>query len=173
MKQVGIFYGPLGGSTERVAKKIAELIGNENCSIRAVSQSSAEDLAEFDNIIFGIATIGNETWNSEPLKSGWFSFMSELEKTKLTGKKIALFGLGDHIRYAEHFVDAMGELNRLIARKGVKSIGWVPASEYTFNDSQALEGDMFVGLPVDEDFEESLTDERITSWINELKKEFI
>ncbi|MEE4115036.1 MAG: flavodoxin [Marinilabiliaceae bacterium] len=173
MKQVGIFYGPAGGSTEAVANKIAALIGADKCVTKAVSMASVDDLAEFENIIFGIATIGNETWNSEPLKSGWFSFMNDLEKADLSGKTIALYGLGDHIRYADHFVDAMGELKKVLAGKNVKLIGQVDAADYTFRDSKALEGDKFVGLPIDQDFEESLTDQRISSWIKELKKEFV
>ncbi len=172
MKQVGIFYGPLGGSTETVANKIAELIGKDNCSTKAVSLASVDDLTEFDNIIFGIATIGNETWNSDPMQSGWFSFINDLEKSDISDKTIAMFGLGDHIRYADHFVDALGELNRVLLEKDVKVIGQVDASDYTFRESKALDGDKFVGLPVDEDFEPSLTDERIKQWVDQLLKEF-
>ncbi len=172
MKQVGIFYGPVGGSTEAVANKIAALIGKDKCSTKAVSLSSVDDLAEFENIIFGIATIGNETWNSEPLQSGWFSFMNDLEKSDISGKTIALFGLGDHIRYADHFVDAMGELNKVLSEKDVSLVGQVDSSDYTFSESVALDGDKFVGLPVDEDFEPSLTDERIKQWVAQLLKEF-
>lgn len=172
MDRVGLFYGPVGGSTEKVAKKIAGLLGKSNCTLVPVGDAKAQDLDGFSNIIFGIATIGNETWNSEPVKSGWFTFMNELEKLDLKDKVISLYGLGDHIRYADHFVDAMGELNELLNRKGIKSVGRVPTSDYTFGESRAIEGTEFVGLPVDEDFEESLTDERLTDWVEKLKNEF-
>ena len=173
MEKVGIFYGPVGGSTERVAKKIADLIGENRADLVPVKEASLEELGGYSNIIFGIATIGNETWNSEPVKSGWFSFMHELENADLAGKNIAIFGLGDHIRYADHFVDAMGELNRLLAGKGIKTLGHVDSDDYTFRESKALDGDTFVGLPVDEDFEEALTDQRLNNWVNDLLKYFI
>lgn len=172
MKKVGIFFGPVGGSTEIVAKKIADLIGSDNCSIKAVKDASIEDLTEFDNLVFGIATIGNETWNSEPIQSGWFSFINDLENSELSNKTIAMFGLGDHIRYADHFVDAMGELYRIASAKNLDVVGKVPSSDYTFQDSKALEGDMFVGLPIDEEFEQSLSDQRIAEWVDQLGKEF-
>jgi flavodoxin I len=172
MKKIGIFYGPKGGSTEAVAMKIARLIGNDKCSLKAVSQASVGDLSAFDNIIFGIATIGNETWNSDPLQSGWFTFINDLEKAEISNKTIAMFGLGDHIRYADHFVDALGELNRILSEKDVSIVGQVDASDYTFRESKALNGDKFVGLPIDEDFEPSLTDDRIKQWVGEILKEF-
>lgn len=172
MKKIGIFYGPGGGSTEAVANKIARLIGEDKCSLSTVSQVSVDDLAGFDNIIFGIATIGNETWDSDPLQSGWFSFIGELEKAELSEKTIAMFGLGDHIRYADHFVDALGELYRILSEKDVRLVGQVDAADYTFNESRALDGDKFVGLPIDEDFEPSLTDDRIRQWVVDILKEF-
>jgi flavodoxin I len=172
MKKIGIFYGPVGGSTEKVARKIVDILGSDNCSLKAVSDSSVKDLDDFDNLIFGIPTIGNETWNSEPMKSGWFSFIHDLEKADISGKTIAIFGLGDHIRYADHFVDAMGELYKILSEKKLKLIGKVSSSDYTFRESKALEGDMFVGLPIDEDFEESLTDTRIEEWLAALKEDF-
>ncbi|MBS0010190.1 MAG: flavodoxin domain-containing protein, partial [Bacteroidales bacterium] len=132
----------------------------------------ARDIDKFDNIIFGIATIGKETWDAEPVKSGWFEFMPELEKADLQGKKIAIFGLGDHVRWPNHFVDAMGQVYRILQEKGVDTIGKVSPDDYTFDESEALIDGMFVGLPIDEDFEPDLTDIRIKEWMVQLKKEF-
>ena len=80
MKKTAIFYGPVGGSTESVAKKIQLLFGTDRCDLVAVRDASADDLDRYDNLIFGIATIGNETWNSEPVKSGWFTFFKSNRK---------------------------------------------------------------------------------------------
>lgn len=172
MKKTGIFYGPVGGSTEKVANKIAELFGHDSCAVKPVRDASISDLNDFDNLIFGIATIGNETWDSEPLKSGWFSFISELENADISNKTVAIFGLGDHIRYADHFVDSIGDLYSVLSKKDLKLVGKVDASDYTFRESKAVEGDMFLGLPIDEEFEQSLTDSRIEEWAQQLKKEF-
>ncbi|MBS0010108.1 MAG: flavodoxin domain-containing protein, partial [Bacteroidales bacterium] len=80
MKKIGIFYGPAGGRTEQVAKRIGLLLGENNHELICLNRSKARDIDKFDNIIFGIATIGKETWDAEPVKSGWFEFMPELEK---------------------------------------------------------------------------------------------
>ena len=172
MEKTGIFYGPVGGSTEAVANKIAAMIGKEKCDLVLVAKADAALLDRYDRLIFGIATIGNETWHSEPVKSGWFTFWGELEKAELESKVIAIFGLGDSVRYADHFVDAMGELNRVIEEKGGETVGHVDSSDYSFRESKALVGDMFCGLPVDEDFEASLTEARIADWVASLKVPF-
>jgi len=168
MKKTAIFYGPVGGSTEFVAKKMQEIIGIDNCDLLAVKDAVSNDLLKYDNLLLGIATIGNETWHSKPVKSGWFTFMNTLEKTNLDGKTVALFGLGDQIRYADHFVDAMGELFEIVKDKDVTIIGSVDPSDYDFRDSKAIHNGRFVGLPLDEDFESGQTRQRIENWINEL-----
>jgi len=66
----------------------------------------------------------------------------------------------------------MGELYRIVTSKDLDVVGKVSASGYTFSESKALSGDMFVGLPIDEEFEQSLTDQRIVEWVDQLKKEF-
>ena len=172
MNKTAVFYGPAGGSTENVARRIGELIGSDMCDLIPVGDATGDDLKEYKNIIFGIATIGNETWDSEPVKSGWFTFINELEEADLTGKVIALFGLGDHIRYPDHFVDAMGELYRIVNGKGVVPVGKVDQSGYEFNDSGAVVDNMFVGLPIDEVFEPDLTDKRIREWVSGIISEF-
>jgi flavodoxin I len=152
MKKIGLFYGPVSGSTERIAEKIWNLIGKEKCDLLKVRDSKKEDLARYDSIIFGISTIGAETWDAEAVKSGWFTFIHELTDADLTGKKFAIFGLGDQIRYPDHFVDAMGDLYEILSDKGSDTVGKVDPAGYQFTDSKALLNGKFVGLPLDEDF---------------------
>ena len=108
MKKIGIFYGPAGGRTEKVAKRIGQILGEEKYDLISLDKATVSDLNDYDNIIFGIATIGKETWDAEPVESGWFDFMPELEKASLHGKKIAIYGLGDPIRWPNYFVASMG-----------------------------------------------------------------
>jgi flavodoxin I len=165
MKKIGLFYGPVSGSTERIAEKIWNLIGKEKCDLLKVRDSKKEDLARYDSIIFGISTIGAETWDAEAVKSGWFTFIHELTDADLTGKKFAIFGLGDQIRYPDHFVDAMGDLYEILSDKGSDTVGKVDPAGYQFTDSKALLNGKFVGLPLDEDFQSDLTDSRIRAWL--------
>lgn len=172
MKKIGLFYGPVGGSTERVAELIHKILGAGKCDILKVRDSKKEDLSKYDNIIFGCSTIGTETWQSDQVKSGWFTFIHELGKADLKGKKIAIFGLGDQIRYPDHFVDAMGEIYEILKGMGVDTVGKVDPSGYQFTDSKALAGGKFVGLPIDEEFESDQTEKRIRIWLEDVLKSF-
>ncbi|TGG94359.1 MAG: hypothetical protein ERJ67_03035 [Aphanocapsa feldmannii 277cV] len=44
-------------------------------------------------------------------------------------------------------------------------------NDYTFDDSKSLDGDFFLGCPIDEDSESDLTDERLSRWVDQLKQE--
>lgn len=164
MNKIAIIYGPTAGSTERVAKKIAA-ITKDRCDLIPVGDAAIKAVNSYENIIFGLSTIGKETWRSDTKESGWFRFIHDLEEADLKSKKIAIFGLGDQVRYPDNFVDAMGELYSVIAKKGGDTIGKVDPSGYNFSDSHALIEGKFAGLPVDEEFEPDLTDKRIGDWV--------
>ncbi len=66
----------------------------------------------------------------------------------------------------------MGLLGKLIKNPGGEIFGKVSTEGYTFQDSDAIQEGMFIGLPVDEDFEPELTEERVSAWVNKLMKEF-
>jgi flavodoxin I len=66
----------------------------------------------------------------------------------------------------------MGLLGKLIKNQGGEIFGKVSTEGYTFQDSDAIIEGMFIGLPVDEDFEPELTEERVSAWVNKLMKEF-
>lgn len=55
----------------------------------------------------------------------------------------------------------------------VKIAGQVPDERYTYEESDAVIDGKWVELPLDEDNEYDLTDERLSKWVEELKKEFV
>ncbi len=171
-KRVGIFYGPVGGSTERVAKKIQEAFGNDLADLHTIKDCKAKDLDKYENIIFGCSTIGKETWQADKPKPDWDIFRPEIDKIDYKGKTFALFGLGDSVTYTALFVDAMGILAKEMQRHGAKIVGRVPTCEYQFTDSEAVIDGQFIGLPIDEDFESDLTERRIKEWVDRLKMVF-
>lgn len=172
MKKIGIFYGPIGGSTERVAKKIQAAFGENNADLIPIKGCTAANIDKYENIIFGCSTIGKETWQADKSKSDWDEFRSELDKINYKNKTFALFGLGDHISYATMFVDAMGILAKEMMKYNANIIGRVPTCEYDFKESEALIGNEFIGLPIDEEFEADLTDRRVKEWVARLKMHF-
>ena len=171
MSKVAIFFGPLKGAVNRVADKIKADLG-ENAELVPVKTASAADFEKYDKIIFGISTIGKETWDSDFSSNDWGDFLPEIGKADFTGKTVAIYGLGDHITYSRNFVDFIGLLAGELTKQNATVVGQVPADEYEFEASEAVVDGLFMGLPLDEDFEPELTDERLTEWLQKIKPHF-
>ena len=172
MNKIALFFGPLNGSVHHAAKVVAQEFGEEHIDLIPVSQASVDDLKKYGKIIFGISTVGKDTWDQEFTNTDWAEFFPAVRNFDFSGKKVALFGLGDHITYAYHFVDSMGLLARIILKNKGTLIGKTSPEGYTFQDSEALKDGLFTGLPLDEDYESDLTPERVKHWVAQLKNEF-
>ena len=171
MNKIAIFYGPVGGNTENVARKLAKAFGDKKCVLLPVKDATELDLEPYSKIIFGGPTVGTHTWQDQKTND-WDQFLVRMKKMDLTGKKCAIFGLGDHIAYAHHFVDDIGVMAERVEQAGGELVGKVPISGYEFEQSKAQDGDVFLGLPIDEDYESNKTDKRISQWVEQLNKEF-
>lgn len=165
MSKIAIFFGPVGGAVNRAADKIKDAIGEDKVEMVAVKDATVADLEKFDKIIFGLSTVGKDTWDSEYSNNDWGKFMPEIAKTDYTGKTIAIFGLGDHVTYANSFVDHIGTLGKELVKSGAELVGKVSTEGYEYDESDAVVDGEFMGLPLDEDFEPELSDERISAWI--------
>lgn len=172
MSKTAIFFGPLNGAVHRVANKLSDAIGNDNVVMVPVNEASVEDIDKYDKIIFGLSTVGKETWESVYTNVDWAKFLPEIGKTRYEGKTIAIFGLGDHVTYASTFVDHIGVLAKELQKNGASLVGLVPAANYEFDNSAAVVDGSFLGLPLDEDFEPELTDERVAEWVEQIRPHF-
>jgi len=174
MEKTGLFFGPEKGAVHRAAEKIRHAAGENRVDLIPVAGASAADLEKYKKIIFGISTVGKETWDQDFSNTDWSRFFSEISKVDYSGRTIAIFGLGDHITYPGHFVNAMGVLAKEILKTcpQVKIVGKVDPSGYEFEESEAIIDGQFTGLALDEDFEPELTDKRIADWVNQISDEF-
>jgi len=172
MSQIGIFYGPELGSVEKVARIIEGKFGADKVELIAAKNSNEEDLTRFNKIIFGVSTIGKTNWNSEHKDTDWDVFATKFNKVDWTGKKVAIYGLGDHIQYPQHFVDAIGWLYERLTALNAEVVGFCSTEGYTYEESEGVKDGQFLGLPVDEDNEAEKTDLRVSSWIDRLINEF-
>ncbi|MHC1705289.1 MAG: flavodoxin [Tenuifilaceae bacterium] len=171
--KIGIFYGPIGGATERIAKMIQSEFGASNADLIPVNAAKAEDVEKYKYVIFGSSTIGNETWDARRPKPDWDNFRSELDRINYKDKIFALYGLGDHISYARFFVDSMGIIAKRMLSNDAKIVGTCDPKEYEFEHSEALIDGRFIGLPIDEEFESEKTPQRVKNWVNVLKRDFL
>ena len=172
MSKIGLFFGPSKGSVHRVAEKVKTAFGEQVVDMIPVHDAVAADLEKYDQLIFGISTVGKETWDSNYSNTDWAKFFPNISKVDYSGKTVAIFGLGDHLTYSSHFVNAIGVLAKQLLKNGAKIVGEVDPSGYEFDDSEALIDGKFIGLPIDEDFEPELTDERVSNWVNSIKPAF-
>eukprot|EP00415_Alexandrium_ostenfeldii_P001495 UN1495 len=54
---------------------------------------------------------------------------------------------------------------------GANMVGYVDASGYQHQESKSVRGDKFLGLPLDEDNEDDMTEDRVTAWVSQIKGE--
>lgn len=163
MNKIAIFYGSSTGNAESAAKQIAKLL---NADIFDVADNPVKELQNYENLIFGTST-----WGIGDLQDDWDSFLPELKNIDLSGKVCAIFGLGDCDSYADSFVNGIGTIYRAIENKGCKIVGFVGTSGYDYEASTAEVNGKFIGLPLDEDNEDNLTNERVNKWVTQLKEE--
>lgn len=166
MKKIGIFYGSSGGTTEAIAERIAEKLGVSASDLHNVANTKAETAADYD-----ILLLGSSTWGAGDLQDDWFDFLPQLKAQPLEGKAVAIFGCGDSSSFSDTFCDAIGTIYSELQGTGCSFAGSVDASDYLYDDSTAVIDGKFVGLPLDELNEESKTEERLTSWTAQLRKE--
>ncbi len=171
MEKIALIYGPRGGSVEKVAKMIREKAG-DRVDLIPVDEATVEDIEKYDNIIFGISTVGADSWSNASAKDPWAKIVAGLEQVNFLGKTFALYGLGNQVMYPSHFVDAMGMLGRELLRHGARIVGQEPVEDYDFEASEAVIDDHFIGLPLDEDTEPEKTPERLDKWLEIVLKEF-
>lgn len=167
MSKIGIFYGSTTGNTQNVAEQILNEIGNESVIIKSISETSTDDIDNCENLIFGIST-----WGLGELQDDWENSLHILDDANLSGKYVAIFGLGDQQNYPDTFVDAMAVIYEKVISLDAVVVGFTSADDYDFSDSKALTHGKFIGLVIDDDNESEKSDERIKDWIKVLKFEF-
>jgi len=164
MSKIAIVYGSSSGATESVAQKIKSLVGEAD--LYNVESTKIDQLKPYSFLIIGTSTTG-----VGDLQDDWESFLPQLSKVDWSGKKVALFGLGDSESFSDTFANGMGHIYNFIKDK-VSVVGAVSTDGYTYEDSDSVVNNKFVGLALDEDNEYSQTDERVEKWIEDIKQYF-
>lgn len=169
MSKIGLFFGSDEGNTERVAYRIQKRFGEDVLTVHDIADVTQLEFANYDFIILGIPT-----WDFGQIQSDWEEFWDDMAEVDLSGKKLALFGLGDQFGYGDYFLDAMGMLHDLILPAGPVIVGHWSTEGYEFESSKAeiAGAGLFVGLGLDEDQQEDLTADRLNRWCRQVHGEF-
>ena len=139
--RIKLIYGSDTGNTELVTEDLVKLLGN--VEVTTVADLTPEDW-DYDNFILGIPT-----WYDGELQSDWEEYFEEFKTIDFTGKKVAIFGLGDQLGYEEWFCDGIGILAKEILKNGGTVIGYTTKDEsYDFETTpkSIIKDDVFYGL---------------------------
>lgn len=112
MKTV-IIYGSMTGNTEFMAECIAKelKLAGEEVVLKEAAFAFAEELEQYDQILFG-----TYTWGDGDLPDESVDFYEEAKQVDFSAKKVAVFGSGDSSYSC--FAGAVDILEDLLKEKG-------------------------------------------------------
>lgn len=158
MSKTIVVYGSSTGVCEAIAQTIGEKLGAD---VINVTDLSVDDINGADNLV-----LGTSTWGAGEMQDDWYDGVKVLKEAGLSGKKAAVFGCGDSGSYSDTFCGGMKELYDAAEAAGATMVGNEVATDgYTYDDSEAVDGDHFIGLPLDDVNEDDQTEARIDAWI--------
>jgi flavodoxin I len=161
-----IFFASSTGNSQEIADKISQELGD--IEVFDLAGTSIDKIKEYDKLI-----LGGSTWGDGELNDDWEDVWDIFSEIDLTGKTVALFGLGDQESYDDEFCSAMGIIYEQVKNSGAKVIGFTSVEGYTHTSSKAQIGDEFVGLVIDEDNQDDLTEGRISNWTENIKNDIL
>lgn len=177
MSKIGIFFGTDTGSTRLVAKKIFSMLGETLADKpKNINRTSAAELLQYDALILGTPSYGIGDLPGLAtgcMEANWQEFTPCLDGADLSGKRIALFGLGNQERYADRFASSMIHLYRLFSGYGAEIVGQWSTDGYQFEHSHAVIDNQFVGLALDQRTQPHLTEERLKIWLAQITPQLL
>jgi flavodoxin I len=166
----GLYYSTSTGNTETVAEYIANAAGVEDW--KDIGDAEEDEVKGHDGII-----VGAPTWHtgadSERSGTSWDEWLyNTLPNMDFSGKKVAIFGVGDSSGYGDNYCDAAGELYDCFTDKGAKVFGMTPSDTgFDYSESKSVRDDKFVGVVFDEDNYADDSEARASAWVEQLKSE--
>lgn len=165
MKDIGIFYGSVTGTTAAIASRIAKMLNVDPADVHNVAESAPSDIAPYKILIFGTST-----WGDGEMDDSWLDFSDGVEELDLHGRKIALFGCGDETM-SDTFCSGVGKLYHRLEKTGAEFIAPYDTVGYTFNHTDSmLDNDLAVGLLLDEVNHPEATDIRLRGWTAKIQE---
>lgn len=161
-----IFYASSVGNTEDIAKRLSTKLGD--IDTYNICDEGIEKINNYEKIIFGVST-----WGDGDLQDDWEDSWGDFCDINFSDKTIALFGLGDQDSYADTFVDGLGTMYEALKDTGANIIGFTSIEGFEHEESTAQIENEFVGLVLDEDNQDDLSEERIDAWVDIIKERIL
>ncbi len=164
MKKIAVFYGSTGGTTKGVVDEIE--FDLRDADIYDV-KDGIDSMKEYENLILAVPTYG-----VGELQEDWVNIFEQFKSLDFNGKVVALVGVGNQKTFGESFVGALKILYDVLIEKGAEIIGFTSTDGYHFEECEAIIGDKFMGLVIDEANQDDETPDRIYDWLEEIKPLF-
>ena len=153
------------GTTTMNSERVAELIWDKMPETELHDiQDGVDVLEQYEHII-----LVAPTWDYGALQEHYIEYWDRLQNVNWSNKSVALVGLGDQVGYADLYQDSMSTIYETIKALGGKFIGFTSTDGHNFETSKAVRDGQFVGLAIDEDNQSKLTEERLNTWIQEIR----
>ncbi|MGN0832254.1 MAG: flavodoxin domain-containing protein [Kiritimatiellia bacterium] len=139
MDKVHVIYGSTTGMTEAVATKIAGALGATAINVIAADAAACD--AE-------LLVLGSSTWGVGDLQDDWAEKLDGI-KANFAGKKVAVFGLGDSVGFADSYCVAAETIANAAKDAGATLVGEI--------------------LRIDDTNEADQTDDKVAAWVETVK----
>lgn len=167
MKKIGIFYGTTSGITAGIVDEIEFYLRGENYEVFDVANGIG-DIKEIENLI-----LVSPTYGVGELQRDWENVYDELKTVDFTNKVVGVVGVGNQFAFGESYVGAMRKLYDVVVKNGGKVVGFTSTEGYSYEETESIVDDKFVGLALDESNQDNETPDRIKAWIEEIKPLFV
>lgn len=170
--KVGIFFSSTTGNTTAAAEMIYQAYGEDAEKPKEIEDAKPDEITSCDTII-----VGAPTWNTdaedERSGTGMDDFIYQnLPDLDLSGKPVAVFGLGDAVGYGDNFCDALEEIHDAFEKANCKMVGYTDPDYIDYDESKSVRNGKFLGLALDlvnGDSEEVAG--LVSKWCNQIKEE--
>jgi len=174
-KSVGLFYGTVRTKrTPVVATVIAGVAGLKATDIADTDIADTDgnfNFHEFDSIIVGAPTY-NTGGDDHRSTTAWDDWLYEvLPNIDISGKNVAIFGLGKGVRYPDNFCDGAGEFYDRFSEAGANMFGFSSTDGYDYNKTKAVRNGQFIGKMFDQWYQPDETWGRANEWVEQLRDE--
>lgn len=177
MQKIGMFFGTETGTTRLIAKKLYKLLGTEIADKPInVNRIAPEQMLQYDALILGTPSYGVGDipgLSAGCLERNWEEFLVQLGTPDLSGKRIAMFGLGAQERYSERFASSLIALYKVFEGFGAEMIGDWSTEGYEFEHSASVVNARFVGLVIDQRTQGMYTEARLKAWVEQIEPQLV
>lgn len=177
MNKIGIFYGSEKGMTAAMAQVMYRVLGDEIADQPVnVNQAKVSELLQYKALIlgapsYGVGELPGRTTGSQ--EGNWEEFLFRLDDADLSGKRVALFGLGNQQKYYDRFASSLIHLYQHMVAYGAEVTGFWNTDGYHFTRSHSVIDNRFVGLVLDHHNQPEMTKDRIITWLEQIKPDLL